>query len=205
MKLALKSWPHRGTSRSLVYRVFKKSHSEFIQRILVLAMKVWAKECCIEQFQFRLCEKIYQIIAKNWLKFWYILTQLLVKNGCISWAKALHFKPVSGTLYKLTEKVLNCCIWSQKIGLGIGSPETHCSMCAETLKWCAIVVWACFMKILTSAGTISIHARTATTALRSVYWAKRTSFEAVSLCLLCQFCLKLVLKSWLKVGSEVEF
>jgi len=30
-------------------------------------MEIWAKECCIEQFQFRLCEQIYQVIAKSWL------------------------------------------------------------------------------------------------------------------------------------------
>ena len=30
-------------------------------------MKVWAKGYCIDQFQIRLCEQIYQVIAKNWL------------------------------------------------------------------------------------------------------------------------------------------
>ena len=169
-------------------------------------MEVWAKWCCIEQFQFKLCEQIYHVIAKSWLNCLVHFDSVIGKNGCISWAKALHFKPVSGTLYKLTERVLNCCIWSQKYWYWYWYWffETHCK-CAETLKTSSIIFGGSSHKILTSAGTISNHARTVSTVLRSVYWVKRTSFEAVSLCLLCQFYLKLVLKSWLKIGSEVEF
>ena len=111
-------------------------------------MEVWTKWYCIEQFQFKLCEQIYQIIAKNWLNCLVHFDSVIGENGCISWAKALHFKPVSGTLYKLTEKVLNCCIWSQKVLVLV--LLKHPVVCAETLKMLifdAIIFGGSFYKI----------------------------------------------------------
>ena len=158
--------------------------------------------CCIEQFKLDCVRNLFRSLPRIGSIILVYLTQLLVKDGCISWAKALHFEPVSGTLYKLTERVLNCCIWSQKYWYWYWYWffETHCK-CAETLKMLtfdAIIFGGSSYKILTSAGTIPNPARITRALLESVYWAKRTSFEAVSLCLLCQFCLKLVLKSWLR-------
>ena len=94
--LALKSWPHRGL-RSLVYRV-SKSLLNLLN--LVLAMEVWAKWYCIEQFQFKLCEQIYQVIAKNWLNYLVHFDLFLVKSCCIYWAKALHLWPMRRAIGK---------------------------------------------------------------------------------------------------------
>ena len=103
----------QGTSRSLVYRVFKNPILNLF-KIWYWPWKYEPKSVALSSLNLDCVKKFIRQLPRIGPFIWYIFDSFIGKNGCISWAKALHFKPVSGTLYKLTEVVLNCCIWSQK-------------------------------------------------------------------------------------------
>ena len=111
----------QGTSRSLVYRVFKENpilnlFKEFwYKEIWYWPWKYEPKSVALSNFNLDCVKKFIMSLPRVGSIFWYILTHLLVKMVASLEPRLFIFEPVSGALYKLTERVLNCCIWSQKV------------------------------------------------------------------------------------------
>ena len=94
----------QGTSRSIVYRVFKNPILNLFKEFWYKEFWYWPwkyepKSVALSSFNLDCVRKFIRSLPRIGPSIWYILTQLLVKMVA-SWAKALHLWPMRRAIGK---------------------------------------------------------------------------------------------------------